>query len=334
MKSSLLNFLGGKKEDKEKNYYDSNRDTYKNPHLLGREEYYERYPPLPISSSYDNHYSNNDSSKENRPYYYDFNSSKNDDNIYDSEYYRKPRHTRSASFSSLSSYNSDNQIRIRSKSVDPRPRPRSFFLGGGYYHQADSFHRSRSMDESYLDDPRVELGSPASSSSSSYTSDHSNDKSFNPSSKMSKNNIKYKPLPDVVISPGDDPKRIFRQPKSIHDPKIKYMDYQRKQKILGALQALSEGKLPTNKQLFIFINKIRNSRNLKDYSVNLSAEGKYLFNDWLEFLDIAYLMLQEKNKDESLQKFIYYSRLSSQTSFAKNFYHPMVDFIKSKFQIV
>jgi len=258
------------------------------------------------------------------------------------------RHARSASLSSISSYNSDGrrshgQIKIRSRSVDPRPRPKSFLLGGGYYHQADSFRRSRSMDEHYLDDPRLtmdtssttsstssgtSIGTSTGTSSGTSTSTSNHHRPYYHTSRTSKSN-KYKPLPDMVISPADDPHRVFRSPKAVHDPKVKYRDYQRKQKIFGALQALADGKLPTNKQLFIFIDQIRNSRHLKDYSVNLSADGKYLFNDWLEFLDIAYLMLQEKNKDESLQKFIYYSRLSSQTSLARNIYYPMVDFIKS-----
>ncbi|OUM58239.1 hypothetical protein PIROE2DRAFT_16530 [Piromyces sp. E2] len=351
--SFLSKYFIGKRDGKEINLCDSKANVYKNPMLVGPEDHDHyslsntrgrHHHSKKKAHSYDDDDNDDDFSHSKRPYYYDFTSPKEDEALTDPEFHRISRHARSASLSSLSSYHSDGrgshaQIKIRSRSVDPRPRPRSFLLGGGYYRQADSFHRSRSMDERYLDDPRVTLEDTSSTSSgtsmgtSSSTSSSTSSTNNRPyyhhrkSSRASKSK-KYKPLPDMVISPADDPHRVFRSPKAIHDPKLKYRDYQRKQKIFGAFQALTEGKLPTNKQLFIFIDQIRNSRHLKDYSVHLSADGKYLFNDWLEFLDIAYLMLQEKNRDESLQKFIYYSRLSSQTSLARNIYYPMVDFIK------
>ncbi|KAL6600034.1 hypothetical protein U3516DRAFT_643204 [Neocallimastix sp. 'constans'] len=363
------------KNKKMPSYYDSSHEVYSSPYLLSKKEYYhhDHNHNQDFDNDYDYDYNNDhehDHDQE-KPYYYDFTFSKknreNLDHVMDHGSYRFSKHTRSASFSSSSSTASfspsspfnnngshhDHSIKIRSKSVDPRPRPKSFFLGGGYYHQADSFHRSRSMDEHYLDDPRVALNYSSSSSSSSNDSSSDSSDSSNTSSSSihdhnsfnnnktngkipyyhlpkSKKENKYKPLPDVVVSPRDDPHRVFRPPETIHDPKLKYLDYQKKQKILGAMQALSNGKLPTNEQLFIFLNHLRKSRQLQEYSVHLSAEGKFLFQDWMEFLDIAYLMLQEKNKDENLQKFIYYSRLSSQTSLSKNIYHPILDFIKRK----
>ncbi|ORX81845.1 hypothetical protein BCR32DRAFT_279377 [Anaeromyces robustus] len=361
-KSSLfLKYFGSKKDGKEPhNYYNPNKNTniYSNPYLSSNGNYYYNNSSFfPSSSNYNqqdksNYYDqdqNDLQESSQRPYYYDFtSSSKKDKTLYDSKNnygnMRSIRHYRSASLSSLnSSHDSQHsKIKIRSKSVDPRPRRRSIFLGGGYYHQAGTLHRSRSMDEQYLDDPRINLNTPSSSSSTTSSSDTSSSLSYNHDqpyyhlSKSEKKRIsndiknKYKPLPDIVISPSDDPKRVFRDIETIHDPKLKYKDYQKKQKIFNVIQALLDGKLPTNQQLFIFINHIRNSRHLKDYSVHLSAEGKYIFNDWLKFLDIAYLMLQEKNKDESLQKFLYYSRLSTQTSIANNIYYPMVDFIKRK----
>ena len=328
----------GKRNGKEINLYDSKANVYKNPTLFGPTEhdYYSGNNHHHHLSKRKNHSYDGNLIHSKQPYYYDFTSTKKNEALDDPELHRMSRHARSASLSSLSSCDSNGQIRIRSRSVDPRPRPRSFFLGGGYYRQADSFPRSRSMDERYLDDPRVNLDNSSITSSSSSSSSTSTETPisqqsgpFYHPSRVSKSN-KYKPLPDMVISPADDPHRVFRSPKAIQDPKVKYYDYQRKQKIYGVIQALADGKLPTNEQLLTFINQMRNSHYYKEYSGNLSADGKYLFNDWMEFLDIAYLMLQEKNKDESLQKFIYYSRLSSQTSLARNFYYPMVDYIKRK----
>jgi hypothetical protein len=69
-----------------------------------------------------------------------------------------------------------------------------------------------------------------------------------------------------------------------------------------AVQALREGKLPTNEQLVRMIDSVRDSETLDRKRTEMSEDGSQFIDDLLSFLDAMKRVIEEKNADEDIQE--------------------------------
>ncbi|KAI9140957.1 hypothetical protein BKA69DRAFT_1125317 [Paraphysoderma sedebokerense] len=87
---------------------------------------------------------------------------------------------------------------------------------------------------------------------------------------------------------------------------------EREFRILDALQALREGKLPTNDQALEWIEYMQRSGWLETAKPQLSSDGRKLFGHLSELMDTMKRVVTEKNKDERIQEFLFHTRLATE----------------------
>ncbi|KAL1999471.1 hypothetical protein VTN02DRAFT_4460 [Thermoascus thermophilus] len=89
------------------------------------------------------------------------------------------------------------------------------------------------------------------------------------------------------------------------DPQEKDREIDQKLKLYGIYKALSNGKLPTNKQCDVALNSVLKSRPLSSPPKELSADGKQIVSDLREVIIQAKRLFLPKNEGELLQEFIW-----------------------------
>jgi hypothetical protein len=107
-------------------------------------------------------------------------------------------------------------------------------------------------------------------------------------------------------------------------------------RMFEAIQALRDGKLPTNEQLIRTIDSVMDSDTLHRKKSEMSEDGGQFVEDLLAFLEAAKHVVEEKNADEDIQEvgwaglfclqerfadypdqFIFHSRLAATSPVAK-----------------
>ncbi|KAI8645155.1 hypothetical protein BD408DRAFT_362091 [Parasitella parasitica] len=83
--------------------------------------------------------------------------------------------------------------------------------------------------------------------------------------------------------------------------------------VLGSVQSMREGKLPSNEQLDKVINRLLSSKSIETNKHHMSADGQLLLKDFQELLLTFQRALQTKNRDELFQSMIYHVRRSEAT---------------------
>jgi hypothetical protein len=73
---------------------------------------------------------------------------------------------------------------------------------------------------------------------------------------------------------------------------------------------MREGKLPTNEHLNRFMNRLLNSKTIKNNKRSMSSDGQLLLKDFQELLIAFQHALQTNNRDELFQSMIYHVRKS------------------------
>ncbi|KAF9427773.1 hypothetical protein BGZ94_004188 [Podila epigama] len=106
---------------------------------------------------------------------------------------------------------------------------------------------------------------------------------------------------------------------------IKQVDRNQKFKFFECLQALVQGRLPTNEQLDHFLTMASNSPALEARTHMLSADGKALYKDFQELLRTTRGIIYEKNEQELFQNFIYHCRAAGDTVGAQHLNKPDLD---------
>ncbi|KAG0093221.1 hypothetical protein BGZ92_006883 [Podila epicladia] len=106
--------------------------------------------------------------------------------------------------------------------------------------------------------------------------------------------------------------------------RIKEVDRHQKFKFFECLQALMQGRLPTNEQIDHFLVMASNSPSLEARTHMLSADGKSLYKDFQELLRTTRGIVFEKNEQELFQNFIYHCRAAGD-SVAQNIAAPDLD---------
>ncbi|KAF9207971.1 hypothetical protein BGZ59_010850 [Podila verticillata] len=106
---------------------------------------------------------------------------------------------------------------------------------------------------------------------------------------------------------------------------IKEVDRYQKFKFFECLQALMQGRLPTNEQIDHFLVMASNSPSLEARTHMLSADGKSLYRDFQELLRTTRGIVYEKNEQELFQNFIYHCRAASDSVGSQNVTAPDLD---------
>jgi len=106
---------------------------------------------------------------------------------------------------------------------------------------------------------------------------------------------------------------------------IKEVDRNQKFKFFECLQALIQGRLPTNEQIDHFLAMASNSPSLEARTHMLSADGKSLYKDFQELLRTTRGIVYEKNEQELFQNFIYHCRAASDSVDVQNVAAPDLD---------
>ncbi|TPX39179.1 hypothetical protein SeMB42_g06425 [Synchytrium endobioticum] len=91
---------------------------------------------------------------------------------------------------------------------------------------------------------------------------------------------------------------------------------QQQLKILAALEALREGKLPSNDQLLKLIDALENAPFLQHNRHKLSGDGKKAMHDAETLAETLKRVVLEKNQNENLQHFIYHARTAAMATSA------------------
>ncbi|TPX66724.1 hypothetical protein SpCBS45565_g04267 [Spizellomyces sp. 'palustris'] len=84
-------------------------------------------------------------------------------------------------------------------------------------------------------------------------------------------------------------------------------------RFFSAIEALREGKLPTNEQLLSLIDKILDSESIKKREHLLSEEGHIAWQDFEQLLQHVKEVIDTKNRDEVIQRFVWHVRLAAKT---------------------
>lgn len=87
---------------------------------------------------------------------------------------------------------------------------------------------------------------------------------------------------------------------------LKQADRSQKFKFFECLQALMQGRLPTNEQIDHFLALAQNSSSLESRAHMLSADGQSLYKDFQELIRTTRGIVFEKNEQELFQNFIYH----------------------------
>lgn len=106
---------------------------------------------------------------------------------------------------------------------------------------------------------------------------------------------------------------------------IKEVDRNQKFKFFECLQALMQGRLPTNEQIDHFLVMASNSPSLEARTHMLSADGKSLYEDFQELLRTTRGIVYEKNEQELFQNFIYHCRATGDSVASQNVSAPDLD---------
>ncbi|KAG0351987.1 hypothetical protein BG005_008538 [Podila minutissima] len=106
---------------------------------------------------------------------------------------------------------------------------------------------------------------------------------------------------------------------------IKEVDRRQKFKFFECLQALMQGRLPTNEQIDHFLVMASNSPSLEARTHMLSADGKSLYKDFQELLRTTRGIVFEKNEQELFQNFIYHCRAAGDSVGNQNVAVPDLD---------
>ncbi|KAG0339395.1 hypothetical protein BG000_002208 [Podila horticola] len=106
---------------------------------------------------------------------------------------------------------------------------------------------------------------------------------------------------------------------------IKEVDRNQKFKFFECLQALMQGRLPTNEQIDHFLVMASNSPSLEARTHMLSADGKSLYKDFQELLRTTRGIVYEKNEQELFQNFIYHCRAAGDSVASRNAVAPDLD---------
>ncbi|CEP14943.1 hypothetical protein [Parasitella parasitica] len=80
--------------------------------------------------------------------------------------------------------------------------------------------------------------------------------------------------------------------------------------VLGSVQSMRQGKLPSNEQLDKVIHRLLNSKSIETNKHHMSADGQLLLEDFQDLLMTFQRALQTKNRDELFQSMIYHVRRS------------------------
>lgn len=83
-------------------------------------------------------------------------------------------------------------------------------------------------------------------------------------------------------------------------------DVDRKLKLYGVLSAFKESRMPTNEQIDRTLNFVLQHSPVPE--ADLSPEGRKLVSDSRDIIETARLIVQEKNRDELFQNFIWHTR--------------------------
>ncbi|KAF8943954.1 hypothetical protein BGZ47_004848 [Haplosporangium gracile] len=99
---------------------------------------------------------------------------------------------------------------------------------------------------------------------------------------------------------------------------LKQVDRNQKFKLFECLQALVQGRLPTNDQLDNFLAMAQSSTALESRQHMLSADGQSLYKDFQELVRTTRGIVYEKNEQELFQNFIYHCTQASDSVGAQN----------------
>ncbi|KAL8287370.1 hypothetical protein RQP46_003822 [Phenoliferia psychrophenolica] len=86
----------------------------------------------------------------------------------------------------------------------------------------------------------------------------------------------------------------------------KNADLERKVRLFGVVNALREGRYPSNQQIEHTLDYVLNNSPIE--TKKLSKDGKTLIEDFQNIIKTAKSIVEEKNADELLQNFLYHSR--------------------------
>ncbi|KAI1321580.1 hypothetical protein EDD11_003060 [Mortierella claussenii] len=93
--------------------------------------------------------------------------------------------------------------------------------------------------------------------------------------------------------------------------RLKEVDRNQKFKFFECLQALMQGRLPTNEQIDHFLAMAQQSPALEARAHMLSADGRALYKDFQELMRTTRGIVYEKNEQELFQNFIYHCTQAS-----------------------
>ncbi|KAL9544020.1 hypothetical protein MBANPS3_007837 [Mucor bainieri] len=80
--------------------------------------------------------------------------------------------------------------------------------------------------------------------------------------------------------------------------------------VMGSVQSMRQGKLPSNEQLNRVMDRLLSSRSIEANKQHMSADGQLLLKDFQELLLTFQRALQTKNRDELFQSMIYHVKRS------------------------
>lgn len=89
------------------------------------------------------------------------------------------------------------------------------------------------------------------------------------------------------------------------NPDRRDRDIDNKLRIYGIINAFSNGKLPTNKQIDVALSSLTAHKKLRTPNEKLSPEGRVLLDDFRNVVEEAKRLLLVKNHDQALQEFVW-----------------------------
>ncbi|KAG0237230.1 hypothetical protein BGW42_001497 [Actinomortierella wolfii] len=122
------------------------------------------------------------------------------------------------------------------------------------------------------------------------------------------------------VAPGTSTYRNMELPDSGAkiSPEIKQADRAQKLKVFEVVQALIQGRLPTNAQLDQFLVRAMTSPSMESRAHMLSPDGKSLYADMKQLLQTLRGVIYEKNEQELFQNLIYHCQSASDSIASKN----------------
>ncbi|KAG0008622.1 hypothetical protein BGZ80_003235, partial [Entomortierella chlamydospora] len=94
---------------------------------------------------------------------------------------------------------------------------------------------------------------------------------------------------------------------------IKQADRDQKFKFFECIQAFMMGRLPTNDQLNQFLALFQSSDALEPRLHMLSRDGRALYKDFQQLIQTTREIIEEKNREELFQNFIYHCTMATDT---------------------